>query len=114
VIDRSTVSRENYNRVEIGFRAGDLSLNRNDEYLYTLFVPDRASTAFPASISLTSKGRFTLAVDIPANTVRCQTIPIISSDTADGRVMLRFSETKPISTYLFAFAAGKFELVERG
>jgi len=46
VIDRSLLSKS-YNRVEVGFRAGDLSLNRNDEYLYTLFVPDRASTAFP-------------------------------------------------------------------
>ena len=46
VIDRNLLSRK-HNRVEVSFRAGDLSLNRNDEYLYTLFVPDRACTAFP-------------------------------------------------------------------
>ena len=33
--------------IEINFIAGNQSLNRNDEFLYTLFVPDRASSAFP-------------------------------------------------------------------
>ena len=35
------------NTIFISFRAGDMSLNRNEEFLYTLFVPDRASTAMP-------------------------------------------------------------------
>ena len=35
------------NAIFISFRAGDMSLNRNEEFLYTLFVPDRASTAMP-------------------------------------------------------------------
>ena len=39
------------NIIEIGFVATDRALNRNSEYLYTLFVPDRASTAFHVSIS---------------------------------------------------------------
>jgi len=112
IVDRRLLSRR-YNRVEIGFRAGDLSLNRNDEYLYTLFVPDRASTAFPCFDQPDIKGRFTLALDIPAGYRAMSNNPIVSSDTIDERVTLRFSETKPISTYLFAFAAGKFELVEK-
>ena len=35
------------NTVEIAFTAGDQALNRNDEFLYSLFVPARASQAFP-------------------------------------------------------------------
>ena len=35
------------NTVIIQFTAGNLSLNRNDDYLYTLLVPDRARTVFP-------------------------------------------------------------------
>ena len=35
------------NEVHIRFTAGDQSLNRNDEFLYTLLVPDRARTVFP-------------------------------------------------------------------
>jgi len=112
VIDRSLLSKS-YNRVEVGFRAGDLSLNRNDEYLYTLFVPDRASTAFPCFDQPDIKGRFTLALDIPESYRAMSNNRVVSADTASGRVTLRFSETKPISTYLFAFAAGRFELTEK-
>ncbi|MEO5739173.1 MAG: aminopeptidase, partial [Vicinamibacterales bacterium] len=35
------------NIVEIAFTAGDEALNRHDEFLYSLFVPARASQAFP-------------------------------------------------------------------
>jgi len=112
VIDRELLSRR-YNRVEVSFLANDLSLNRNDEYLYTLFVPDRASTAFPCFDQPDMKGQFTLTLDIPASYRAMSNNPVISSDTTNGRVTLRFSETKPISTYLFAFAAGKFDLVEK-
>ncbi len=112
VIDRSLISKS-YNRVEVGFRAGDLSLNRNDGYLYTLFVPDRASTAFPCFDQPDLKGRFTLTLDIPDSYRAMSNNPVVSADTTAGRVTLRFSETKPISTYLFAFAAGKFELIEK-
>ena len=112
VIDRDLLARR-YNRVEVSFRAGDLSLNRNDEYLYSLFVPDRASTAFPCFDQPDMKGRFTLTLDIPVSYRAMSNNPVVSSDTTDNRVTIRFSETKPISTYLFAFAAGKFDLVEK-
>jgi len=112
IIEHGLLSRR-YNRVEVSFRAGDLSLNRNDEYLYTLFVPDRASTAFPCFDQPDIKGRFTLALDIPVSYRAMSNNPVASADTAEGRIMLRFSETKPISTYLFAFAAGKFERLEK-
>jgi aminopeptidase N len=112
IIERDLLSRR-YNRVEVSFRAGDISLNRNDEYLYTLFVPDRASTAFPCFDQPDIKGRFTLALDIPVSYRAMSNNPVISADTTDGRVTIRFSETKPVSTYLFAFAAGKFDLVEK-
>ena len=35
------------NEVSIEFVAGDGSLNRGDDFLYTLFVPDRARVALP-------------------------------------------------------------------
>jgi len=112
IVDRDLLSRR-YNRVEISFRAGDLSLNRNDDYLYTLFVPDRASTAFPCFDQPDIKGRFTLALDLPASYRAMSNNPVASTDTTGERVTLCFTETPPISTYLFAFAAGKFELVEK-
>jgi aminopeptidase N len=35
------------NHVEIVFTSTDQAMNRSEEFMYTLFVPDRASTAFP-------------------------------------------------------------------
>src|ERR1035437_5480442 len=42
-----SVLKQGVQSFKISFTAGDQSLNRNKEYLYTLFVPARASTAFP-------------------------------------------------------------------
>ena len=46
VIDTREVANGE-NRVTIEFTANDQSLNRRDEFLYTLLVPDRARTLFP-------------------------------------------------------------------
>ena len=102
------------NRVEVLFRAGDLSLNRNEDYLYTLFVPDRASTTFPCFDQPDLKARFSLTLELPQGYKAMSNSPVTASDTADnGRTTLRFAETRPVSTYLFAFAAGKFELIKK-
>jgi aminopeptidase N len=112
IIEGDILSRR-FNRVEIAFRAGDMSLNRNDDYLYTLFVPDRASTAFPCFDQPDIKALFTLELEMPGSYRAMSNSPAVSSDTTEGRVTLRFAETKPLSTYLFAFAAGEFEIVEK-
>ena len=112
VIDGKHLAKS-FNRVDIVFRAGDMSLNRNDDYLYTLFVPDRASTAFPCFDQPDLKARYSLKLDMPADYRAMSNSPATASDTTDGRVVIRFAETKPISTYLFAFAAGRFELIEK-
>ncbi len=102
-----------FNRIELSFRAGDLSLNRNDDFLYTLFVPDRASTVFPCFDQPDIKARFSLTLEMPYGYRAMSNSPAVSNDTSDSKITVRFSETKPISTYLFAFAAGKFDLVEK-
>ncbi len=102
-----------FNRIELTFRAGDLSLNRNDDYLYSLFVPDRASTAFPCFDQPDIKARFTLTLEMPAGYRAMSNSPVSDTETAGNKILIRFAETRPISTYLFAFAAGRFELVEK-
>ena len=52
--------------VEIEFIAGDGSLNRQDDFLYTLFVPDRARVAFPLFDQPNLKARFQLSLEVPA------------------------------------------------
>src|SRR3984885_7820767 len=79
-----------------------------NEYFYTLFVPMDASMAFPCFDQPDLKARFTLDVEHPAGwTVIGNTAP---TATDDGHV--HFAETRPISTYLFAFAAGRFSAIQ--
>jgi aminopeptidase N len=78
-----------------------------NEYFYTLFVPMDASMAFPCFDQPDLKARFTLDIQHPNGwTVIGNTAPVIASGTH-----AQFAETRPISTYLFAFAAGPFAAV---
>jgi aminopeptidase N len=93
------------------------------EYVYSLFVPSDASTAFPCFDQPDLKARFQLNVTVPeywkvvSNT---DGIGIHSGHRNRQRankqantIYYSFYETKPISTYVFAFAAGDFvEFVE--
>src|SRR5438270_4432247 len=89
-------------------RTGDAPLNRNDEFLYTIFVPARAHEAFPCFDQPDLKARWTLALDVPAQWETLANGAEAERTTATGRTHVSFSETAPISTYLFAFAAGNF------
>ena len=59
-------TRAGENEIAIDFVAGDESLNRTDEFLYTLFVPARAHLAFPSFDQPNLKARYTLALTVPA------------------------------------------------
>lgn len=98
------------NTIEIGFVAGEGSLNRNEEFLYTLFVPDRASSAFPCFDQPSLKATYRLTLSVPAEWAAVANTAAVRSDTADGMRTVAFAETKPLSTYLFAFAAGVFQV----
>ena len=103
--------RAGENIISIAFIAGESSLNRNENYLYTLFVPDRASTAFPCFDQPNLKARYTLSLEIPAGWQAVANAEIQQSTTTNGRTRHTFAETRPLSTYLFAFAAGVFDAV---
>ncbi len=57
--------RKGPNEIAIGFDAGDAALNRNPDFMYTLFVPARARLAFPCFDQPDLKARFSLTLDIP-------------------------------------------------
>ncbi len=95
--------------VGIEFVSTNAALNRHDEFLYALFVPDRASTAMPVFEQPDLKGRFDLTLTVPPRWRAVANGPLVSRDSAGGTAhVIRFGETEPISTYLFAFAAGLF------
>src|SRR5215813_7658729 len=105
------------NEVEIGFAApvapAGKAITRfedkddGSEYVYTLFVPMDAEMAFPCFDQPDLKGRFHLKLRMPIEwTAISNTAPesdtIESSGGAQQRQMV-FAETRPVSTYLFAF-----------
>jgi aminopeptidase N len=90
-------------------------VDRDDgsEYLYTLFVPMDASLAFPCFDQPDLKARFTLDITTPdtwqvvANTLGND--EVVRRHGQPGQLRRTFPATEPISTYLFAFAAGPFK-----
>ena len=120
VVPRAALQRGR-NRIELEFGApigvagSALTLYRDREdgssYVYSLFVPADASSVFPCFDQPDLKARFRLALRLPRGWRAVSNAPAI--EEAPGRA--RFAETEPISTYLFAFAAGPFAaLTEEG
>jgi aminopeptidase N len=101
--------------ISIDFVAGDGSLNRNDEFLYTLFVPDRARVAIPVFDQPDLKASLELALEVPQGWEAVANGPLVGRSAAAtaGRAVLTFAETEPLPTYLIAFAAGRFDVLER-
>ena len=101
------------NQIEIEFTAGNSSLNRNDEFLYTLFVPDRARTVFPCFDQPNLKAKFQLTLSVPKNWKAIANGKIESVKEDADKSHYKFLTTKELPTYLFSFAAGKFETITR-
>lgn len=97
------------NSIEILFTAANQSLNRNDEFLYTLLVPDRARTLFPCFDQPDLKATFRLSLDIPKGWCAVSNSPVESGQEKEGRTIVSFYPTEPLSTYLFSFVAGEFK-----
>ena len=104
--------KEGKNEVHIHFIAGDQSLNRNEEFLYTLLVPDRARTVFPCFEQPNLKAEFTLQLEVPAEWEAVSNTSIASEEAKNERKLITFRPTEPLSTYLFSFVAGKLKKVE--
>ncbi|MBO6189313.1 MAG: aminopeptidase [Alloprevotella sp.] len=104
--------------IVLRFTSQDAALNRRDGYLYTLFVPDRARTAYPCFDQPDLKARYTLTLTLPADwealsAGRVTVSPYRSQSSQGGGIKtLHFSETLPLPTYLFSFTAGRFKKYE--
>ncbi|MHC1704405.1 MAG: M1 family aminopeptidase [Tenuifilaceae bacterium] len=97
--------------VTIDFIAGESSLNRKDEFLYTLLVPDRASTVFPCFDQPDLKAVYNLSLELPLKWTAITNGATIKTEIKDSTKIESFGPTEPISTYLFAFVAGKFDSI---
>ena len=112
IILPASLTAKGANDIQIRFIAGNQSLNRNDEYLYTLLVPDRARTVFPCFEQPNLKAEFTLKLEVPADWKAVSNTYVRSETVAGDRKTVCFAPTEPLSTYLFSFVAGKLERQE--
>ncbi|NJD20223.1 MAG: hypothetical protein FIA95_13205 [Gemmatimonadetes bacterium] len=106
---------EGRNEVELEFTAGDEALNRNDDFLYSLFVPDRAHFSLPVFDQPNLKGTVAWRLEVPAGWVAVANGAEAHSaegEGSSGRRTLEFLPSRPLPTYLFAFAAGAFSVEE--
>ncbi len=101
------------NAIEINLVAGDSSLNRNPEFLYTLFVPDRARTAFPLFDQPDLKATWELTLVVPAHWEAIANAPLLEVRDLGEHKALEFARSDLISSYLFSFVAGEFERITR-
>ena len=107
IIDKSNLVL-GANQVEILFDAGEKSLNRNSEFLYTLLVPDRASTLFPCFDQPDIKAKYNLQITAPKDWKVLAGGFEESALEIDGFIQHTFKTSDLMSTYLFSFVAGKF------
>ncbi len=105
-------TRAGENAVDIEFLAGDAPLNRSADFLYTLFVPARASQTFPCFDQPDLKARYSLTLTAPAGWQVVANGAEVDREVVGDRLTARFAETEPLPTYLFAFAAGTFSVEE--
>ena len=118
VIPQGALRSGEENEVRIVYSAGDEALNRSDDFLYTLFVPDRHHFSLPVFDQPNLKARWRLTLELPEGWIAVGNGAeqmAMAADAGDGippNRVYHFAETLPISPYLFAFVAGRFSVGE--
>ncbi|CAM4376277.1 aminopeptidase N [Pedobacter westerhofensis] len=102
--------KKGINVVQIDLSAGNGALNRNSDYLYTLFVPDRARTVFPCFDQPDLKAVYTLTLHVPESWKAIANAEVRDSLIGQNYKTYHFKPSNLLSTYHFAFAAGDFKL----
>ena len=92
------------NRVRIGGCCSDKALNRQQDYLYTLFVPDHARSAFACFDQPDIKAKYNLSLEMPDGWTAISNGALVHAKNQ----RMTFQTTEPIPTYLFSYTAGRF------
>ncbi|MDQ2667344.1 MAG: M1 family aminopeptidase [Gemmatimonadota bacterium] len=80
------------------------------DYLYTLLVPADANQLFPCFDQPDLKARVTLTLTTPPNWTALANGRVQHVDSMPSGKTFHFDESRPISTYLIAFAAGPWSV----
>ena len=101
------------NKVEIKFIAGDEALTRKHEFIYTLFVPERARTFMPCFDQPDLKAVFTVKATVPAGWVAVSNGAVKNTAIGGKKRTYSFNTSDTISTYLFSIVAGRFQMASK-
>lgn len=81
-------------------------------YAFTQFEPLEARRAFPGFDQPEFKTPFAVTLRVPAGSIALSNAPLLREDGDDRERVFVFRETRPLPTYLVAFAVGAFDLVD--
>ncbi|MGE0555805.1 MAG: M1 family metallopeptidase [Gemmatimonadales bacterium] len=81
------------------------------DFLYTLLVPADANQLFPSFDQPDLKARVSLSLRTPRGWTALSNSSVREVDSTREALTYRFTETRPLSTYLIAFAAGPWQRV---
>jgi aminopeptidase N len=84
--------RSGLNTAVLTFTSQNTALNRHENYMYTLFVPDHARSCFPCFDQPDLRARYTTTLNVP-----------------DGWKTMVSDSQSPLPTYLYSFVAGDFQ-----
>lgn len=84
-----------------------------ESYAFTQFEATSARLAFPAFDEPVFKVPFDIRLTVPTGHSAITNTPEVSAvDNGDGTKTITYATTKPLPTYLIAFAVGPFDVVE--
>jgi alanyl aminopeptidase len=84
-------------------------------YVFSQFESIDARRAFPCFDEPSSKVPWQLTLRVKEGDVALSNTPVVSESPAEGGMKtIQFAETRPIPSYLVAFAVGPFELLDAG
>lgn len=83
-------------------------------YLFTQFESTDARGAFPCFDEPSYKVPWQLTLTVPQDDVAVSNTPVANQRTENAQKIFEFQETKPLPSYLIAFAVGQFDFVPAG
>jgi cytosol alanyl aminopeptidase len=84
------------------------------KYIYTQFEETDARAAFPCFDEPSYKVPWQLTLEVPKGEDAVSNTPIEKQESNGDSKVLHFKETKPLPSYLVAFAVGQFDFVPAG
>lgn len=85
-----------------------------DPYVFTQFEPYAARYAFPGFDEPRFKTPYRVTLRVPEGVGAFGNAPVESEAVEGGMQVYRFAESKPLPSYLVAFAVGPFDVVDAG